>query len=86
MGARVTNAEQLGTLLTSNAPRQAIPIDDYQHLYDRVGNWRIEGFKTRARAQTRGMSPKMHEVTEFQEGIEAARQRLREDGLPEGQP
>lgn len=86
MGARVTSAEQLGTLLTLKTPRQGIPIDDYQHLYDRIGSWRVEGFKKRARAQTRGMAPPMREVTEFQEGLEEARKRLREEGLPEGQP
>jgi phospholipase C len=86
MGARVTNAEQLGTLLTMAMPRQSIPIDDYQHLIDRIGNWRLAGFKARAKMQTRGMAPPMREVTEFQEGLEEARKRLREEGLPEGQP
>ncbi len=86
MGARVTSAEQLGTLLSLSAPRPAMEMGDYQHLYDRIGSWRVEGFKKRARQQTRGMAPPMQEVTEFQEGIEAARQRLRKEGLPEGQP
>jgi phospholipase C len=86
MGARVTNAEQLGTLLTMTTPRRAIPIDEYQHLIDRIGNWRLAGFKKRRTMQARGMAPPIPEVTEFQEGLEEARKRLREEGLPEGQP
>lgn len=86
MGARVNNADQLGTLLTLAAPREPTPIDAYQHLIDRVAQWRVDGFKKRTMRQARGRAPEMREVTEFQVGIEEARKRLREEGLPEGQP
>ncbi|HYN26444.1 MAG TPA: alkaline phosphatase family protein [Pyrinomonadaceae bacterium] len=86
MGLRVTNAEQLGSLLTLTAPREPTPIEAYQHLIERVAQWRVDGFKKRTMRQARGQAPERREVTEFQEGIEEARKRLRKEGLPEGQP
>jgi len=86
MGARVNNAEPLGTLLTLSTPREPTAIDAYQHLIDRVAQWRTDGFKKRTMRQARGRAPEKREVTEFQEGIEEARKRLRKEGLPEGQP
>ncbi|MCA1603814.1 MAG: hypothetical protein LC776_19965 [Acidobacteria bacterium] len=86
MGLRVTNAEQLGSLLTLTTAREPTPLEAYQHLIERVAQWRSDGFKKRTMRQARGRAPERREVTEFQEGIEAARKRLREEGLPEGQP
>lgn len=86
MGARVNNAEPLGTLLTLSTPREPTPIEAYQHLIDRVGQWRVDGFKKRTMRQARGQPPAVREITEFQVGIEKATQRLRKEGLPEGQP
>jgi phospholipase C len=86
MGARVNNAEPLGTLLTLAAPREPTPIHAYQHLIERVAQWRADGFKKRTMRQAKGRAPEFREVTEFQTGIEKARERLREEGLPEGQP
>lgn len=86
MGARVNNAKSLGTLLTLPTPRGPTPIEAYQHLIDRVAQWRVDGFKKRMLRQARGRAPAMPEVTGFQAGIEKARQRLRKEGLPEGQP
>jgi phospholipase C len=86
MGARVNNAEQLGTLLTLDTPREPTPVAAYQHLIERVAQWRAEGFKQRTMRQSRGRAPVQREVTEFQKGIEEARKRLRKEGLPEGQP
>ena len=86
MGARVTNARQLGSLLTLDTPRDPTPVEAYQHLIERIAQWRADGFKTRALNQARGRAPAKPQVTEFQRGIEEARKRLREEGLPEGQP
>lgn len=86
MGARVRNAEQLGTLLTLDVPRDPTPFEAYQHLIERVTQWRSEGFRKRTMNQARGRAPEKREMTEFQEGIEKARQYLRKRGLPEGQP
>jgi phospholipase C len=86
MGARVNNAEPLGTLLTLSTPREPTPIEAYQHLINRVAEWRSDGFKKRTMSQARGRAPAVRETTEFQVGIEKARQRLRKEGLPEGQP
>ncbi|CAN5664016.1 alkaline phosphatase family protein [soil metagenome] len=86
MGARVTSAEQIGSLLTLTAPREPIPVEAYQHLIERVAQWRAEGFKQRTMRQARGRAPAVREVTEFQVGLEKAKQRLRAEGLPEGQP
>lgn len=86
MGARVTNAEQLGSLLTLDVAREPTPLEAYQNLIDRVATWRANSFKTRAMNQARGRAPAVREVTEFQKGIERAREELRKQGLPEGQP
>ena len=86
MGRRVTNAEHLGTLLTLDVPRDPTPIEAYQHLIDRVAQWRTEAFKTRTMNQAKGRAPAQREITEFQDGIEKAREELRKRGLPEGQP
>ena len=86
MGARVTNAKQLGSLLTLDAAREPTPVEAYQHLIERIAQWRAEVFKRQAMRQARGAAPPKPEVTEFQLGIEKAKQRLRAEGLPEGQP
>ena len=86
MGARVTNAKQLGSLLTLEAARKPTPVEEYQHLIDRIAQWRAESFRKRTMRQARGVAPPKPEVTEFQLGIEKAKQRLRAEGLPEGQP
>jgi phospholipase C len=86
MGARVTNAKHLGALLTLDTPRGPTPVEAYEHLIERVAQWRAAGFKKRTMRQARGKAPAKPEITEFQLGIEKARQYLRAEGLPEGQP
>lgn len=86
MGARVNHAEQLGTLLTLSTPREPTPIDAYQHLIDRVAQWRVDSFKKRMVRQSRARAPEKPQETEFQKGIQEAQEYLRERGLPEGQP
>ena len=86
MGARVTHANHLGALLTQPAPRGATPIPAYQHLIERIAQWRSDIFKGGILKQTLGQAPKPKQLNEFQEGIVAAQRRLIALGLPEGQP
>ena len=85
-GARVTNARHLGSLMTLDTPREPTPVEAYEHLIERVGQWRAAGFKKRTMRQARGEAPAKPELTDFQAGIEKARKHLRAEGLPEGQP
>ena len=86
MGARVNNAEQLGTLLTLDTPRDPTPVEAYQNLIERVAQWRMDNFKKRMLNQSRARSPEKPKDTEFQRGIRVAQEYLKEQGLPEGQP
>ena len=85
MGARVTNANHLGGLLTLKDARAATPVSAFQHLIDRIAQWRAESFKGSMIALSLNAleEPKNNEL---QEGMEAARSYLRKRGLPEGQP
>lgn len=85
MGARVRNANHLGGLLTLDVAREATPVSAFQHLIDRVAQWRSETFKGNMLALASNV---LEEPTnnELQEGMEAARKYLRKRGLPEGQP
>jgi phospholipase C len=86
MGARVSNANHLGSLLTLPAARQAPPIASYQHAIEIISEWRSQTFKNRISAQAFGAAPQPPELNELQEGVLAAKKRLRASGLPEGQP
>ncbi|HKO44836.1 MAG TPA: alkaline phosphatase family protein [Pyrinomonadaceae bacterium] len=86
MGARVNNAEQLGTLLTLDTPREPTPVTAYQNLIERVAQWRTDNFKKRMMNQSRARAPEKPKDTEFQRGIRVAQEYLKEQGLPEGQP
>jgi phospholipase C len=85
MGARVRNANHLGGLLTLTAPREATPVSAFQHLIERVAQWRAETFRNdmMGLAMSDMEEPKNNEL---QVGMEAARSYLRKRGLPEGQP
>lgn len=85
MGARVRSANHLGGLLTLPDAREATPISAFQHLIDRVAQWRAEAFRSSMFELSRNA---LEEPTnnELQEGMEAARVYLRKRGLPEGQP
>ena len=86
MGARVNNAEHLGTLLTLDTPRDPTPVSAYQNLIERVAQWRTDNFKKRMMNQSRARAPEKPKDTEFQQGIRVAQEYLKEQGLPEGQP
>jgi phospholipase C len=86
MGARVTNANHLGGLLTLADARAATPVSAFQHLIERVAQWRAETFRrsmSRLAANEVGAPPPPNDL---QVGMEAARGYLRRRGLPEGQP
>jgi phospholipase C len=86
MGARVNNANHLGTLLTQNSPRKAPPASAYQHAVEIITQWKSKQFKTKLKMQGFGIAPPVAELNELQEGVIAAKRRLRAEGLPEGQP
>jgi phospholipase C len=88
MGARVTHANHLGELLTLASPRPAPPLSTFQHLIDRAARRRSEIFRRRIEAPLVGDAPdpSTAELNDLQQGIVAARRRLRAAGLPEGQP
>lgn len=86
MGARVTHANHLGELLTLDTPRQAPPQASFQHAVEIISQQRTEIFKGRLRRQAVRRVPKPAKLNELQKGVLAAKKRLREEGLPEGQP
>lgn len=86
MGARVSQANHLGALLSQPAARNAPPLASYQHAIDIISGWKSQNFTTRIRAQALGEAPQRPSLNELQEGVLAAKRRLRAEGLPEGQP
>ena len=86
MGARVGNAQHLGLLLTQSTARQAPPEPTYQHAIEIISQWKNSQFKSKLKKQAFGVAPPALELNELQEGVVAAKRRLRAEGLPEGQP
>jgi len=86
MGARVNHANHLGELLTLTSPRPATPVPAFQHLIERVANWRASAFRERMMLQSRRMAPEPPKLNELQQGVLKAKAKLRAKGLPEGQP
>jgi phospholipase C len=88
MGARVTHANHLGGVLSLSSARPAPPVSTFQHLIERAARRRSDVFRRRLQAPVTGDAPDpAHpELNDLQEGIVAARKRLRAAGLPEGQP
>lgn len=86
MGARVTNANHLGHLLTLADARPATPVSAFQHLIDRIAQWRAETFRGGMRQLAMNAVEPPPPANELQEGMDAARRYLRKRGLPEGQP
>ena len=86
MGARVTNANHLGHLLTLAAPRESTPVPAFQHLIERVALWRADTFRSSMLELALNEAEAPPPPNELQEGMVAARSYLRKRGLPEGQP
>lgn len=86
MGARVAAANHLGSLLTRATPRPPVPYTEYEHIVDLLASRRGRSFATKMRMQAAGKPAKGEVESEFQEGLVAARKRIRKLGLPVGQP
>ncbi len=86
MGARVTSANHLGSLLTLETPREPTPVTAYQHLIERIAQWRAQVFTKKTMMRAMKKLPEEPEPTELQEGLIAAKRRLKAEGLPEDQP
>jgi phospholipase C len=86
MGARVTAANHLGAMLSRAKAREAPAPKDYDHLIDQVGHWKSNAFKGKIALQAKGNLPTTPDFNELQEGLVAAKRRLMQLGLKEGQP
>ena len=76
MGARVRAAEHLGHVLTSTAPRPAIPRSEYQPLIDQTRQWQ-EALARQSIATTgEGVAPAPVELTDFQQEFAAYRKAV----------
>jgi phospholipase C len=86
MGTRVNQAAHLGSLLTLPTPRPAPPVAAFQHLINRMADWKAQVFKEHMLLQARGLVAAKPKLNELQEGIIKAKAQLRTQGLPPGQP
>ncbi len=85
MGDRVANAQTLAPLLTRDRPRAAERASAYEHLIDTFARWHADLTRQRLRA---GVAPAASpdDLHDLQREVLAAKKKLREEGLPEGQP
>jgi phospholipase C len=86
MGARVNHANHLGSLLSLDTPRPAPAASSFEHAIEIIAQWRSANFKAALKMQAVGVLPPAPELNELQQGVIAAKKRLRAEGLPEGQP
>lgn len=86
MGMRVTQANDLGSLLQLRRARAAPRPESYRHAVDQIASWRSRVFRARIAAQASRRPIQPQPLNELQEGYLSARKRLRAAGLPEGQP
>jgi phospholipase C len=85
MGARVTNANHLGALLTRATPRQAPSMADLQLLVADIAAWHGAALESNLVMQAQGdIEPA--KPNDVQVGVKLARQILRAQGLTEDQP
>jgi phospholipase C len=85
MGARVTNANHLGGLLTLQTPRPAPPLAAFQHLIAHIAELKSANFAKTMSMQAHGVVAPPPKPNELQQGVTAAKRELRIRGLPEGQ-
>ena len=75
MGKRVTAANHLGSLLTESVPRQPPATQSYQSAVDELARWRGDLLKAQLQP-TELRARRRKELTEFQDGLAKAAERL----------
>jgi phospholipase C len=86
MGARVTNANHLGGLLTLGAARAKPKPAALKPLIAMTGAWVASEVEEALQAQATGEAPSPPPPNELQVGFLKARDRLRKEGVPAGMP
>ncbi len=86
MGARVQHANHLGHILTRTTARAPEPITAYQHVIDRIAEWRAEVVRKQLTEKELAPAAQPDELHDLQKEVVEAKRRLRAAGLPEGQP
>jgi len=86
MGARVANANHLGSTLTQATPRPPTPARAYRPAVDRITSWRSDVFRSRVLMDSVSDPADPLELSDLQQQVLAAKAKVRASGLPEGQP
>ena len=86
MGARVNNANHLGSALTLPKPRKPTPEAAYKPAVDTITSWRAEVFRSRIMARPLTEPADVQDLNDLQQQVLAAKKEIRARGLPEGQP
>jgi phospholipase C len=86
MGARVSNANHLGDLLTLAQARPPTSPEAYRDAVDRITSWRAEVFRDRVLGRPTGSPADPSDLNDLQKQVVAASERIRAEGLPVGQP
>ena len=85
MGARVTAANHIGSLLTEATARPPTASTTYQPVIDQIAQWKSDQYRSQVHARSAKDHVPSQPLTDFQQGLLAAQQRLRRHGLPPGQ-
>jgi phospholipase C len=85
MGARVTAANHIGSLLTEATARPPTASTTYQPVIDQIAQWKSDQYRSQVHARSAKDHVPSQPPTDFQQGLLAAQQRLRRHGLPPGQ-
>ena len=86
MGARVENANHLGSTLSLGTARPPTPLQAYRDAVDRITAWRAEVFRSRVLMEPISDPADPMQLNDLQQQVIAARNKIRAQGLPEGQP
>jgi phospholipase C len=86
MGARVANANHLGSTLSLAQARPPTPTEAFRDAVDRITSWRAEVFRSRVLMDPITTPADPADLNDLQKQVVAARNKIRAEGLPEGQP
>jgi phospholipase C len=86
MGARVSKANHLGSILTLPTARTPTPQAAYAHVVDRITAWRAQVFRSRILMEPLTTPADPADLSDLQQQVLNAKRELRARGLPEGQP